>query len=60
MSAKKNKPKPDDKEQSARFVEKAEQVQTNNANEAFEEALNIIIKKKKGSKPLNPSLTQDK
>jgi len=50
MSARKSKPKPDDKEQSARFIEKAGQVQSDNAREAFDEALSKIVKKKKPSK----------
>jgi hypothetical protein len=53
MSAKKSKPKPDDKEQSTRFIETAEQVQSDNAPEAFEEALDKIVKKKRVSK--NPN-----
>ncbi len=44
---KKSKPKPDDKEQSARFIETAGQVQSDNAQECFEEALDKIVKKKK-------------
>ncbi len=43
MGAKKSKPKPDDKEQSARFIETAGQVQSDNAQESFEEAINIIV-----------------
>jgi hypothetical protein len=50
MSAKKSKPKPDDKEQSARFIETAGQVQSENPEEAFEETMSKIAKKKKGSK----------
>jgi hypothetical protein len=46
MTPKKSKPKPDDKEQSARFIETAEQVQSDNPKEAFDEAINIIVKKK--------------
>lgn len=47
MSAKKSKPKPDDKEQFARFVEAAGQIQSDNPKEAFEEALDKIVKKKR-------------
>jgi hypothetical protein len=50
MNAKKSKPKPDDKEQSARFIEAAEQVQSDNPKKAFEEAINKIAKKKRISK----------
>lgn len=50
MSAKKSKPKPDDKEQSARFIVTAGQVQSDNPKEAFEEALSKIVKKKKSSR----------
>jgi hypothetical protein len=46
MSARKSKPKPDNKEQSVRFMEKAEQVQSESALEAFEEALTKIVKKR--------------
>ena len=48
MSPKKSKPKADDKEQSARFIETAEQIEPkDSAQEAFEEALAKIVKKKK-------------
>jgi hypothetical protein len=56
MNPKKSKPKPDDKEQSARFIETAGQVQTDNPKEAFEEAMSKIAKKKsfpKGKVPLH-------
>jgi hypothetical protein len=49
MIATKNQPKPDDKEQSARFIETSEQVQSDNPKEAFEEALDKIAKKKRNS-----------
>jgi hypothetical protein len=49
----KNKPKPDDKEQSARFIEAAGQVQSDNPKEAFEGALSIIVAKKRVSKQFN-------
>jgi len=51
MSAKKSKPKPDDKEQSARFIETAGQVQSDNPEEAFEEAINMIAKRQIIKKP---------
>lgn len=47
MSAKKSKPIPDDKEQFARFIETAGHVQSDNAQGAFEEALDKIVKKKR-------------
>jgi hypothetical protein len=47
MPPKKSTPEPDNKEQSARFIEAAEQVQSNNPKEAFEEALVKIAKKKR-------------
>lgn len=50
MNSLKSKPKPDDKEQSARFIETAGQVQSDNPKEAFEEALSKIVKKKPVSK----------
>ncbi len=46
----KKKPKPDDKEQSARFLETAGQIQSENAKEAFEEAMKKIVKKKRTPK----------
>jgi hypothetical protein len=51
MTPRKSKSKPDDKEQSARFLETAGQVQSDNPKEAFEEALSKIVKGKKPSKP---------
>jgi hypothetical protein len=50
MNSKKSKPKPDDKEQSARFIETARQIESDNPKEAFEEALDKIVKKNKNSK----------
>lgn len=43
----KKKPQPDDQEQFARFVKKAKEIQKENADEVFEEAVKTIIKKKK-------------
>jgi hypothetical protein len=50
MTPRKKKPEPDDKEQSARFIETAGQVQSDNPKEAFEGALGKIIKGKRTSK----------
>jgi len=50
MSAKKSKPEPDDKEQFARFIEKAKEIQNPDAKEAFEKALSKIVKKKRVTK----------
>jgi hypothetical protein len=47
MSAKKSKPKPDDEEQFARFIEVAKQIENPDAKEAFEDAVNKIVKKKR-------------
>lgn len=47
MTTKKIKPEPDNKEQFARFVEAAKQIDNPDAKEAFEEALAKIAKKKK-------------
>ena len=47
---KKNKPKHNDKEQFARFIEVAEQIESDNPQKAFEEALKKIVKKKRVSK----------
>ena len=55
MSPRKNKPNPDDKEQSARFIETAGQVQSDNPKEAFEEAMGKIAKKKRSSQTQPPS-----
>ena len=46
MTPKKTKPEPDNKEQFARFIEAAKQVDNPNAKEVFEEALAKIVKKK--------------
>lgn len=46
MTPRKPKPKPDDKEQSARFTEKAKEIQSENPKQAFEEAMDKIAKKK--------------
>ena len=43
----KKKAKPDDKEQSARFLETAKTVQAEDAEERFEKATENILKKKK-------------
>jgi hypothetical protein len=40
-------PKPDDKEQYARFIEAAKQIYNPDAKKAFEEAFSKIVKKKK-------------
>jgi hypothetical protein len=50
MNPKKSKPKPDDKEQFARFIETAKQIDNPDAKEAFEEAINKIAKKRKITK----------
>lgn len=44
------KPEPDDKKQSAQFIKIAGQIQSDDAKEAFEEALTKIVKKKRISK----------
>jgi hypothetical protein len=46
----KKRPEPDDKEQFARFVEKAKEIQRDDAQEAFEEAMSKIVKKKSNTK----------
>jgi hypothetical protein len=53
MTPKKIKPEPDNKEQFARFIEAAKQIDTPDAKEAFEEALGKIVKKKKVPKTLD-------
>lgn len=47
MTTRKKQPKRDNKEQSDRFIEKAEQIQSDNAEEAFGEAISKIAKKKR-------------
>lgn len=42
----KEKPKPDNIEQSARFIEAAKQIDNPDAKEAFEEAIKKVVKKK--------------
>lgn len=41
----KPKPKPDDKEQSKRFIEKAKEVSGDDAGEAFERAVKRVVRK---------------
>lgn len=43
----KKKPKPEDPERSAAFVEMAEQIQAEDADERFEEAMKRILKAKR-------------
>jgi hypothetical protein len=43
LKSQKSKAKPDDKEQFARFIEAAGQIQSDNPKEAFEEALKKIV-----------------
>lgn len=47
---KKSKSQPNDKEESARFIETPEQVQFDYAQEAFEETIGKIIKNKQVTK----------
>ncbi len=42
----KKKPKPDDPERSARFIETAERIQAEDAEQRFEEAMRRILAKK--------------
>ncbi|MGP8049965.1 MAG: hypothetical protein ACLPYB_05080 [Desulfobaccales bacterium] len=51
MTPKKTKPEPDDKEQYARFIEAAKQIDNPGAKKAFDDAFDKIIKTKKKSKP---------
>lgn len=53
MAPRKSKPKADDKEQSARFIETAKQIQSGNPKEAFDEAVGKIVKKKKRIKTIS-------
>jgi hypothetical protein len=46
----KKQPEPDDKEQSARFIETAKRLGADKGKEAFEEAITKIVKKKRVSK----------
>jgi hypothetical protein len=50
MSTRKKRPEPDDKEQSARFIETAKRLGADKSKEAFEEAIIKIVKKKRVSK----------
>jgi hypothetical protein len=47
MTPRKSKPKPDDKEQSDRFIEKAEQIDNPDAKKNFEDAISKIAKTKR-------------
>ena len=42
----KPKPKPDDKEQSKRFIEKAREIEADESDEAFDRAFKMILPKK--------------
>lgn len=42
-----NQAKPENKEQSAQFIKKAKEIQTDDGKEKFEGACNLILKKKK-------------
>ncbi|HZR03976.1 MAG TPA: hypothetical protein VFA81_12490 [Burkholderiales bacterium] len=46
----KPKPKPDDKEQSRRFVETAKELEANKNKEAFERALDAVVRPQKETK----------
>ena len=46
MTPRKPKPKPDDKEQSSRFIKKAKEIESGNSKHEFEEAIKKIAKKK--------------
>lgn len=46
----KKRPEPDNKEQSARFIETAKRLGADKGKEAFEEAIGKIVKKKRVSK----------
>lgn len=46
----KKRPESDDKEQFARFLEKAKEIQSETAKKDFEKAIDIIIKRKKSAK----------
>ncbi len=48
--SRKKRPEPDDKEQFARFIEAAGQIESDNPQKAFEEAISKIVKKKRISK----------
>jgi hypothetical protein len=48
--SRKKRPEPDDKEQSARFIETAKRLGADKGKEAFEEAISKIVKKKRVSK----------
>jgi hypothetical protein len=50
MNPRKKKPEPDDKEQSARFIEAAKKVEESLSKKDFEEAFDKIAKKKRVSK----------
>ncbi len=51
MTPKKSKSEPDNKEQFARFIEAAKQIDNPDAKEAFEDAMTKITKKKRPIKP---------
>ena len=52
---KKPKPEPDDKEQSQRFVETAQELEIDESKKAFERALSAIVTSKATSESRKPS-----
>lgn len=46
MGRRRKKVEPDDKEQSAKFIETAQNIKDDNDKEKFKEAFNAILKKK--------------
>jgi hypothetical protein len=54
MDAKK-KPEPDDAEQSARFVETARQLESDESGQAFDGALGVVVPTKPAATPVRPS-----
>lgn len=55
----KKRPKPDDKEQSARFIETAKRLGADKSKEAFERAIDKIVKKKRVSKTTQIIVSKD-
>ena len=58
--SRKKRPEPDDKEQAARFIKVAKQIEEPISKKAFEEVFDKIVKKKRVSKIINKTLEKIK
>jgi hypothetical protein len=57
-STKQSKPKPDDKEQSKRFVETARELEVDESGKAFKRAVEVVVPPKREDRRSRPSEKQ--